>query len=1227
MENSELNELTILVDDINRPVEGDEHDHFDSHPLQINHSNSKDQERSVYPTMASEVEERVKHVIDTLKLNLADSTSDIPAYFGFLKFVYANDADKNDRLSSFIHLATESRPWMVANLIEAYHLPTPDFILSIQTGSIQQYGPYKDRSGIQIETEHAIQRGLTALATITHPWVTTSCNKQDMIKLVGNALHRDMCGADVPCISFCNWKSVADHSQLEKGKTLISHLFDTRFVMNDRSSGPRFIHEYQLTKNNDNETSISGWHLDPNHTHFLLFDDGSNDVKNMLLKRQEIEHEFSISKALKSPVNGYQPMSTIFDNDIPIVMILLGGNFTTLIAICQGLENGTPVVVVRDTGGLADIIAQLCRKLSPMDELAEFRKITYIEECKIELKRLCYEEGILSERDDEIKINDQISEIEKYVDVLKEMEKLIVIFDAIERKNNLENAVADAMLNGIKYRVENYEQFFSSETRAAELEWCLIWNKIDHALQLLIDRNDKTIMSMNDMNLNKDQKITLTQQLLYEALYRNNVLFVNLLVECGASIEELTEEQLIVICIKTMNDGALPLEHVSNKYYPYTHDITINQLKKYVEQIYNSYLREYLGHYISQDISRKRIQARNERFSGFNIGKIMSSNTNRISKIFEGRKIEALYLWFVFMNLPDMAKYLCSRCRNQTVGTLLASDIYFAATRRNTQNKRNLQIMAQEFDRHSRGIIDKCYAKDDDFALKLLKSKATMFYTCFPLHIARRADCRAFLASNTVQKHLHNKWFHNFDYQRRLMKLPMGIWICLSSLLLPMLPIASIVLPSLYKKTSIKENSSSERNLLNRYRPTITYQSILEKTDHQSSKAPNMRERIKWFYEAPIFFVSFLGLFSYVLLFDYFPLNIYGEKRSGIQNLPIPITEILLHICIASLIIDEIYQYTLQTIKEYHYSTNPWNWMDLTGILFYIIAFILRWFVKEPVFICSKIFMSIDLIIWYIRILYLFAAYEILGPKLTMIYEMMKDALLIFLCFILILLFGFSIASWSLLTTTQQVIWTNVTNSTSTNKFTIVEGNGESSSWQLLRDVLNWGIWKVFGQVAEPYNGAVSENDAYGTFVFIFAVGFTVISNVLLLNVLIAMFNEKILRVQEKSNELWRYQRFWLINEYKDKTVLPPPLNILCYLIQFLNYVICCKCRSRSSALLDPDSDISSDETSIDININGESLIDTRQMNREKLNKQQDETNEVIQNYDSQKPLNATLQV
>ena len=52
----------------------------------------------------------------------------------------------------------------------------------------------------------------------------------------------------------------------------------------------------------------------------------------------------------------------------------------------------------------------------------------------------------------------------------------------------------------------------------------------------------------------------------------------------------------------------------------------------------------------------------------------------------------------------------------------------------------------------------------------------------------------------------------------------------------------------------------------------------------------------------------FLGLFSFVLLADYYPLNIYHETRSGSYDLRLPITEIILHICLWSLLIEEIQQ-------------------------------------------------------------------------------------------------------------------------------------------------------------------------------------------------------------------------------------------------------------------------------------------------------------------------------
>ena len=125
----------------------------------------------------------------------------------------------------FIHVAAESRPFVIGKLTEAYQLPRPDFILSIQTSNINI--EKRTKSGIVVETEHEIQRGLTETVKIAsnsltsfvvscihtqkclEPWITTCCNNPNVMKLVQNALHRDVCGSDIPCIAFCNWKYVA----------------------------------------------------------------------------------------------------------------------------------------------------------------------------------------------------------------------------------------------------------------------------------------------------------------------------------------------------------------------------------------------------------------------------------------------------------------------------------------------------------------------------------------------------------------------------------------------------------------------------------------------------------------------------------------------------------------------------------------------------------------------------------------------------------------------------------------------------------------------------------------------------------------------------------------------------------------------------------------------------------------------------------------------------------
>ncbi|CAF1049400.1 unnamed protein product [Rotaria sordida] len=205
-----------------------------------------------------------------------------------------------------------------------------------------------------------------------------------------------------------------------------------------------------------------------------------------------------------------------------------------------------------------------------------------------------------------------------------------------------------------------------------------------------------------------------------------------------------------------------------------------------------------------------------------------------------------------------------------------------------------------------------------------------------------------------------------------------------------------------------------------------------------------------------IFYILFLGLFSFVLLVDYFPLNIYNEYQSEIQILPISITEIILHICFWSFIIEEIRQF----------------------------------------------------------------------PHLFL---------------------GYSISSWSLITTDNQISWNYNSNRSIT---------GDRSglwTWQLLHDITNFGVWKIFGQILLFSLDGIN---AYSIVTFILTILFVVISSVLLLNVLVALFNITIENVQMQSHRIWSYQRFLLVYEYNNKPPLPPPFNTIYYLYSIIRYII-----------------------------------------------------------------------
>lgn len=80
--------------------------------------------------------------------------------------------------------------------------------------------------------------------------------------------------------------------------------------------------------------------LESNHTHFLLFDDGTENADNVLAIRADIE--MSLRRVnLEQSVAGATPTL------IPIIMILVEGGPSSIETVYEALDANTPLVVVK----------------------------------------------------------------------------------------------------------------------------------------------------------------------------------------------------------------------------------------------------------------------------------------------------------------------------------------------------------------------------------------------------------------------------------------------------------------------------------------------------------------------------------------------------------------------------------------------------------------------------------------------------------------------------------------------------------------------------------------------------------------------------------------------------------------------------------------------------------------------------------------------------------------
>ncbi|CAF3202129.1 unnamed protein product, partial [Rotaria sp. Silwood2] len=125
--------------------------------------------------------------------------------FGFLKLDDPNQTSFSDRLSQFIWLYNTTESFAVSRfIVEAYQLPPPHLILSIQTDYLNIQNSPCETFKLEGELVRAIQHGLVETIKITNAWIITNGINNVINRLLGEGLRDDVIGYDVPCIEYWN---------------------------------------------------------------------------------------------------------------------------------------------------------------------------------------------------------------------------------------------------------------------------------------------------------------------------------------------------------------------------------------------------------------------------------------------------------------------------------------------------------------------------------------------------------------------------------------------------------------------------------------------------------------------------------------------------------------------------------------------------------------------------------------------------------------------------------------------------------------------------------------------------------------------------------------------------------------------------------------------------------------------------------------------------------------
>lgn len=468
---------------------------------------------------------------------------------------------------------------------------------------------------------------------------------------------------------------------------------------------------------------------------------------------------------------------------------------------------------------------------------------------------------------------------------------------------------------------------------------------------------------------------------------------------------------------------------------------------------------------------------------------------------------QELLVWAILMNRQNLAEFFW-QCGGHSIANALmcALLLLFISSNPLLQHRapeiaNGMRLKAAVFEELAIGVLNSCFEESVDKATQILAKPLTPLRWLRKINntkefmntidLAYSARARNFLSHTAAQEVVAVLW-HGQMLQQSVGQIAL-----------------LLVMPW---HVPLKLNKET----------TDSYQ---DDTGEDAFLKPPYVPSLRCFYSAPVTKFLLDAMCVVVLLFLYCSIVLNKLPLAAMSG-----AEVILAIWMFALVVERLR--IVATIGTQLWLQNSWNTFDICTYLLYLCAFAVRLHSlktqRDADQIIAKGLYAINLMIIFLGVCRLYAVSHKLGPKLIVVYKMMGN-FMTFLAFYAVVMLAYGIAIQSLLFPSLDV-----------DNISIVE-------------ILYRPFFQLFGELM--LDQMQQDGQCVGLFPFTncgsmavlvvpLLAFYLIVSNIMLINLLIAMLSSTYSRIEASSIELWRFQFYELVQDYGNRALLPGPLSL-----------------------------------------------------------------------------------